>query len=53
MPNAAITARGGAVRWRTITRNGKTYRIAVVRKAGPHGGHTIAEPIKTKGTKKK
>lgn len=46
MPEAEIAARGGAVRWRTIKRpDGSTIRVAVVKKAGPHGGHTVAGPV--------
>lgn len=46
MPEAEIKARGGAVRWRTIKRpDGSTIRVAVVRKAGPNGGHTVAGPV--------
>jgi hypothetical protein len=43
MPEREITARGGALRWRTVKLpNGKIVKVAVVRKAGPRGGHTIA-----------
>jgi hypothetical protein len=42
MPEAAIRRRGGAIRYRTIKKNGKTFRVAVVRKKGPRGGQTIA-----------
>ncbi len=50
MPEREIAARGGAVRWRTIRlRNGKTVRVAIVRKAGPRGGHTVAGPEHAKG----
>lgn len=46
MPEAEIKARGGAVRWRTVKlKDGRTIRVAVVRKAGPHGGHTVAGPV--------
>jgi hypothetical protein len=45
MPRTAETARGGVIRYRTIRRGGRTIRIAVVRKAGPRGGHTIGKPI--------
>jgi len=45
MPEAEIRKRGGVVRWRTITRNGHTYRIAVVRKKGKRGGHTVAKKV--------
>ena len=46
MPEAKIAARGGAVRYRTITvgkgKNKRTLKVAVVRKKGKRGGHTIA-----------
>jgi hypothetical protein len=46
MPEAEIKRRGGAVRWRTLKlKDGRTIRVAVVRKAGPHGGHTVAGPV--------
>jgi hypothetical protein len=46
MPEKQIAARGGAVRWRTVKlKNGKTIRVAVVRKAGSRGGHTVAGPV--------
>lgn len=46
MPEAAIAARGGARRWRTITLpNGKYIRIAIVARKGTRGGHTIAGPV--------
>lgn len=49
MPEAQIAARGGAKRWRTVRlKNGKTIRVAIVPKAGPHGGHTVAGPVHTK-----
>lgn len=49
MPEAEIARRGGAVRWRTVTlKNGDTVRVAIVRKAGPHGGHTVAGPVHKK-----
>lgn len=51
MPEAAIAKRGGAVRWRTVKlKDGRTIKVAIVRKAGPRGGHTIAGPVH--GTKK-
>jgi hypothetical protein len=54
MPEAKIAARGGAVRWRTVKlKDGRTVRIAVVKKAGPRGGHTIGgEPEGKKKGKK-
>jgi len=49
MPEQQIAARGGAVRWRTVKlKDGRTVRIAVVKKAGPRGGHTVAGPVHTK-----
>jgi len=43
VPEAKIAARGGAVRWRTVKlKNGQTIRVAIVRKPGPRGGHTVA-----------
>lgn len=54
MPEAEIARRGGAKRWRTVTLpNGKSVRVAIVKKAGPRGGHTVAGPVHTKkkGTK--
>jgi hypothetical protein len=49
MPEAEIAKRGGAKRWRTLKLpNGKYVKVAVVRKAGPHGGHTLAGPVHTK-----
>lgn len=46
MPKDEIKRRGGAVRWRTVKLvDGRTVRIAVVRKAGPRGGHTVAGPV--------
>lgn len=51
MPEKEIAERGGAVRWRTVKlKNGRVIHVAVVRRAGPHGGHTVAGPVrKTKG----
>lgn len=49
MPEQEIAARGGAVRWRTVKlKGGRTVRIAVVKKAGPRGGHTVAGPAHAK-----
>ncbi len=45
MPEAQIRKRGGAKKWRTIKVNGKTIKIAIVRKAGPRGGHTVASKL--------
>lgn len=46
MPKSEEKARGGVKRYRTIrVGTGKEQRIlhiAVVRKAGPRGGHTVA-----------
>lgn len=52
MPESQIKARGGAVRWRTVKlKDGRTIRVAIVRKAGPRGGHTIAGPPHNKKKK--
>jgi hypothetical protein len=53
MPEREIAARGGAVKWRTVRlKNGKYVRVAVVKKAGPRGGHTVAGDVKKrKGTR--
>lgn len=50
MPEAVIRKRGGAKRWRTKKLDGKYIHIAVVRKAGPRGGHTVAGPVHEKKT---
>jgi hypothetical protein len=46
MPTADEKRRGGAVRYRTIRvgsgRSSRLLHIAIIRKAGPHGGHTVA-----------
>lgn len=53
MPEKEIRERGGALRWRTVKLpNGKTVRVAVVRRAGPRGGHTVAGPVHTAKGKK-
>jgi len=45
MPEAEIKKRGGAKRYRTMKLPGGKYiHLAVVPKAGPRGGHTIAGP---------
>lgn len=45
MPTAAENRRGGAVRYRTIRvgsgRSRRVLHIAIVRKAGPRGGHSV------------
>ena len=53
MPEAEIKARGGAKRWRTVKLpDGRVIRVAIVPKAGPHGGHTVAgKPTTPKGKK--
>lgn len=55
MPEREIAARGGAERWRTKKlKNGEIIHIAVVPKAGPKGGHTVAgQPVKPKKKKTK
>jgi len=54
MPETEIARRGGAIRWRTVkTPDGKVVHIAVVKKAGPKGGHTVAGPVReTKKSRK-
>ena len=56
MPEAEIRRRGGAVRWRTLKlKDGRTIKVAVVRKSGPRGGHTVAgqpRPHEPDGKKK-
>lgn len=46
MPTAEERKRGGAVRYRTIRvgkgKNRRYMHIAIVRKAGARGGHTVA-----------
>lgn len=52
MPEAEVRRRGGAVRYRTLKLpSGKYIRVAVVRKAGPRGGHTVAGPVRKKETR--
>lgn len=53
MPESEIKARGGAKRWRTVTLpDGRTVKVAIVKKAGPRGGHTVAGPVpQKKGSK--
>jgi hypothetical protein len=55
MPKATERARGGAIRYRTITRgrgkNKRVIHIAIIPKSGSRGGHTVAGPArKVKGT---
>lgn len=52
MPTTDEQARG-VKRYRTIKLpNGRYIHIAIVRKAGPRGGHTIAGPVhRMKGTR--
>jgi hypothetical protein len=46
LPEKEIRARGGAKRWRTVKLpGGRTLRVAVVRKPGKRGGHTVAGPV--------
>ncbi len=51
MPAKIEAERGGRVRVRTITvgkgRHKRYIRVAVVRRAGPRGGHTVAGPAHT------
>lgn len=53
MPEREIAARGGAVKWRTVRlKNGKYVRVAIVKKAGPRGGHTVAGDVKKRKGKR-
>ncbi len=46
MPEAEIKKRGGAKRYRTLKISPTKYiHVAVVPKAGPQGGHTVAGPV--------
>lgn len=46
MPEAEIAARGGAKKWRRIKLDsGRYLDVAVVPKAGPKGGHTVAGEV--------
>jgi len=47
MPEKEIKRRGGAKRWRTKKVDGYIH-VAVVPKAGPRGGHTVAGPVHQK-----
>lgn len=54
MPEREIRRRGGAKRWRTIrVGKGKYIHVAVVPKAGPRGGHTLAGPVHRKKKQKR
>ena len=50
MPENEIKRRGGAIAWRTVTvgkgKKRRYMRVAIVTKAGPQGGHTIAGPLR-------
>lgn len=49
MPEREIAQRGGAIRWRTVKlKDGKTIRVAIVRRKGPRGGRTVAGPVHAK-----
>jgi hypothetical protein len=42
-----IKARGGVIRWRERkTKDGRLFRIAVVKKPGPRGGRTLSYEVK-------
>ncbi len=48
MPKAferKVKRQGGAVRWRTIKRDGHIIKIAVTRKKGPRGGKTVGYKV--------
>lgn len=53
MPEREIRERGGAKRWRTVKLpDGRYVRVAIVKKEGPNGGHTVSGPVhKKKGEK--
>jgi len=54
MPEKKIKSRGGAKKWRRKkVGKGKYINIAIVPKAGPRGGHTIAGKVHKKKKKKK
>lgn len=47
MPRKEERARGGAIRYRTIKpKPGRYIRVAIVPKAGPRGGHTVAGQVR-------
>jgi hypothetical protein len=46
MPEAQIKKQGGAKRWvRKKLPGGKYINIAITKKAGPEGGHSVAGPV--------
>lgn len=51
MPESEERRRGGVVRYRTIRvgkgKKKKYLHIAIVRKGGPRGGHSVAGPVHT------
>lgn len=52
MPEQEINRRGGAKKWRTVKlKNGRIIHVAIVPKAGPRGGHTVAGRLQ-KGKRK-
>lgn len=52
MPEKEISARGGAVRWRTVKLpNGKYIHVAVVKRRGKRGGKTVAGRLHTRKAK--
>ncbi len=54
MPEALIRKRGGAKKYRTVKLPGGKYvHVAIVPKAGPRGGHTIAGEVHMKKHMKK
>lgn len=47
MPDSEVERRGGALKYRTVRLpNGRYIKVAVVSKAGPRGGHTVAGPAR-------
>ena len=54
MPEAEIRRRGGALRYRRQRLDHKYINLAIVPKAGPRGGHTVAGPVhEMKGPRRK
>ena len=48
MPEQEIRKRGGAKKWRTVKLpDGRYVKVAIVKKAGPRGGHTVGGPVRT------
>ncbi len=41
-----IRKRGGVKKWRTIKRGGKLIRLAITKRAGSGGGHSIGYRVR-------